>query len=232
MNPDHPESPASPVVRNDPVYSFLVDALDSIAVGVMAVDRSLRLIHANGYARDVLSQGTTLALAGGALACAQAGDTTRLRLAVARCLGGEASSPIVFRLHDHRRAEFIEVAVRRASTDAPAQDIPGGLAAIYIRNPGPHPAMSDTLLADLYGLTRAERVIASLLTQEGSVTVAAKVRGVSPSTARTHLRSLLRKTGARRQVDLVQRLSTGLCGLVRFCLKERLPTAQAGEPKA
>lgn len=232
MSPDLPESLASPLARNDPVYSFLVGALDSIAVGVMAVDRSLQLIHANDYARDVLDQGTTLALSSGALTCAQAGDTTRLRLAVARCLSGEVSSPIVFRLHDHRRAEFIEVAVRSASSDAPAHAIQGGLAAIYIRNPGPQPALSDTLLADLYGLTRAERAIASLLTQEGSVTVAAKVRGVSASTARTHLRSLLRKTGARRQVDLVQRLSTGLCGLVRFCLKERLPAAQAGDPKA
>jgi len=209
-----PGEASSPDVRKDPLYSFLVTALDSIAVGVIAVDRFLRPMHSNKYAREILDLGSTLAVVNGVLTCAQPGDTGRLRTAVARCISDDPATPIVFRLYDHRRAEYLEVAVKRSGDTAP------DYASIYIRSSGPQSGVPDTLLADLYGLTRAERQIASLLTQEGSVTVAAKVRGVSPSTARTHLRSLLRKTGARRQVDLVQRLSTGLCSLVLFCMKD------------
>lgn len=216
MSPDVPLGEyATSDVRKDRVFSLLVTALDSIAIGVIAVDRSLRPVHCNRYAREILDEGSSLGLVGGTLACPQPGDTSRLRTAVAGCIGAAAGAAAVFRLYDPRRAEHLEVAVKRCGDGAP------DLATIYVRSSGPQPGMPDTLLADLYGFTRAERQIASLLTQEGSVTVAAKVRGVSASTARTHLRSLLRKTGARRQVDLVQRLSTGLCGLVRFCPKER-----------
>lgn len=211
MSPDASEAVPNPDVGLDPMFSFLVSALDSIAVGVIAVDRTLRLVHCNTYAKEILQQGSCLGIASGLLTCPQAADTAHLWLAVTRCLSNETAAPTVFRLYDHRLAEFIEIAILRCGHPTDVQQF----AAIYIRSPDPQQAVSDTMLAGLYGLTRAERQIASLLTQEGSVTLAAKVRGVSASTARTHLRSLLRKTGARRQVDLVQRLSTGLGGMIR-----------------
>lgn len=212
MPPDASEVVPNPDTLLDPMFSFLVAALDSIAVGVIAVDRNLRLIHSNAYAREILQQGSCLGIAGGHLTCPQAPDTTQLRMAVQHCLDNETTAPAVFRLYDHRLSEFLEIAILRCGKSTDTRQF----ASIYIRSPNPQHAVSDTLLADLYGLTRAERQIASLLTQEGSVTLAAKVRGVSASTARTHLRSLLRKTGARRQVDLVQRLSTGLGGMIRI----------------
>jgi DNA-binding CsgD family transcriptional regulator len=190
----------------------MVAVLDRIAVGVVAVDRAMRLVHCNDYARDLLQRGSSLGVAGGLLSCPQSADTVRLRLAVIRCLDDQAPLPTVFRLYDHRLAEFVEIAVLRCGPLTDTQP----LVAIFVRSPDPQRAVCDALLAPLYGLTRAERQMAALVTQEGSVTVAAKVRGVSASTARTHLRSLLRKTGARRQVDLVQRLSTGLGGMIRF----------------
>jgi len=214
------ESTASET-RKDLVLSTLKSALDSIAVGVITVDRSLRPLHFNRYAAEILEEGGSLALDDGMLTCPQPDDTNRLKTAVTRCIGAQAASATLFRLHDPRRAEPLEVAVKRSGNGIPE------LATIFIRNSAPQSEMPDMLLADLYGFTRAERQIAALLTQEGSVTLAAKVRGVSASTARTHLRSLLRKTGARRQVDLVQRLSTGLCGLVRFCPRDRNNSAGA-----
>lgn len=211
MSPDASEVVPTPDISLDPMFSFLVAALDSIAVGVIAVDRTLRLVHSNTYAKEILQQGSCLGIAGGLLTCPQPADTAHLRLAVTRCLSNETSTPTVFRLYDHRLAEFIEIAILRCGRPTDMHQF----AAIYIRSPDTQQPVSDTMLAGLYGLTRAERQIASLLTKEGSVTLAAKVRGVSASTARTHLRSLLRKTGARRQVDLVQRLSTGLGGMIR-----------------
>lgn len=218
-----PAANAAQETGSDAVFSFLISALDSIAIGVIAVDRSLKHLHSNHYAREILDGGGSFCLSGSALSCQQPADANRLRTAVMQCTSGEASPPIVFRVYDHRRADYLEVAVRGSGSDG----TPTPLACIYLRSPGPQTGIPDVLLAELYGLTRAERQIASLLTQEGSVTVAAKVRGVSPSTARTHLRSLLRKTGARRQVDLVQRLSTGLCGLVRFGAGNERASAQA-----
>ena len=68
---------------------------------------------------------------------------------------------------------------------------------------------SDTLLRDLFSLTRSEIALAEKLANGMTLTEASEVAGVGRETVRTHLKSVLRKTGTRRQSELTA-LLTGL----------------------
>jgi DNA-binding CsgD family transcriptional regulator len=59
------------------------------------------------------------------------------------------------------------------------------------------------LLAMTYGLTPAETRVVSCLLAGRSPSESARELRVSPTTARTHLRSVFRKTGVSRQQDLL-----------------------------
>lgn len=66
---------------------------------------------------------------------------------------------------------------------------------------------SPPLLRQLFGLTGAEAELASALAQGLRVSEHAVARGISEATARTQLKSVLQKTGARRQQDLARLLA-------------------------
>ena len=59
-----------------------------------------------------------------------------------------------------------------------------------------------------YGLSPAEASLTARLVAGMSVSQAAIAAGIRPSTARSHLKKVFEKTGARRQSDLVRRVLT------------------------
>ncbi len=67
------------------------------------------------------------------------------------------------------------------------------------------PSIEHSRLRQSFGLTPAEaRLLGALIAGERLPDYARR-HGVSPTTARTHLRSLFDKTGERRQSDLIRR---------------------------
>ena len=70
-------------------------------------------------------------------------------------------------------------------------------------------APSDALLRELFALTRSEIALAEKLANGMTLTEASVMAGVGRETVRTHLKSVLRKTGTRRQSELTA-LLTGL----------------------
>ncbi|WP_371365939.1 helix-turn-helix transcriptional regulator [Pseudomonas sp. QL9] len=71
----------------------------------------------------------------------------------------------------------------------------------------PRQAASGSLLAELFGLTPAERRLSELLVQGLTVDECAQHLQVSINTIRTQLRALFRKTHTRRQSELVNLLA-------------------------
>ena len=66
----------------------------------------------------------------------------------------------------------------------------------------------DTVLRQLYGLTAAETEVANGLLTGFAPDAIAGLRGVSVGTVRSQVKSLLAKTGTRRQADLLRLLHT------------------------
>jgi DNA-binding CsgD family transcriptional regulator len=84
----------------------------------------------------------------------------------------------------------------------------GALFCILISDPDEPPAIDAQRIGLYWGLTRSESVLATELLRGLDVTAAARRLGVTRVTARNHLRSILQKTGAHRQSELVRLLMT------------------------
>nr|WP_255616854.1 helix-turn-helix transcriptional regulator [Aurantimonas sp. VKM B-3413] len=79
----------------------------------------------------------------------------------------------------------------------------GDALAFHIeRRPAPKRDITE-LLKVRYGLTKAEASIAALLKEGVSVKAIAEQRSGSEATVRTHIKSILHKTGTKRQAELV-----------------------------
>ncbi len=66
------------------------------------------------------------------------------------------------------------------------------------------PALDPVLLNRLFHLTPAETRLAAVLWCGEPIKAAADICGISESTARSHLRQILKKTGTSRQAELMR----------------------------
>ena len=87
-------------------------------------------------------------------------------------------------------------------------------AMIFLGSPKLAHATATNLLRHLYDLTRAEADLTWLLADGLSLEEAAEKRGVTLNTARSQLKRVFTKTGARRQSELV-RIVLGGVGWIR-----------------
>ncbi|MDD2547096.1 MAG: helix-turn-helix transcriptional regulator [Burkholderiaceae bacterium] len=80
---------------------------------------------------------------------------------------------------------------------------------VLIGGPGKNtPQYSAHTMAEMLGLTPTEARLALLLARGGTVKEFGVAEGVSWHTARTHAKNLLRKTGCKRQVELIRLIQT------------------------
>jgi DNA-binding CsgD family transcriptional regulator len=82
------------------------------------------------------------------------------------------------------------------------------IAIALISDPEPQASRQSEVLGRLYFLTPAEIGVVELLGSGLSLTESAAVKQVSKETIRSQLKSILDKTGARRQSDLIRLLGT------------------------
>jgi len=79
-------------------------------------------------------------------------------------------------------------------------------AVIFVTDPDKDPQADCSLIQRWFDLTPAEARLASFLIAGKSVEEISSMMGVQVSTARTHLKRVLSKTGTRRQGELIQLL--------------------------
>ncbi len=82
-------------------------------------------------------------------------------------------------------------------------------ALVFFSDPGAHAGSRASVLSALYAVTPVECRLAGLLADGFEVAGAADLMKITTETARFHLKAIFRKTGVRRQAELV-RLVLGL----------------------
>jgi DNA-binding CsgD family transcriptional regulator/PAS domain-containing protein len=90
---------------------------------------------------------------------------------------------------------------------------PDTVAMIFVGSPKLAQVTSMHLLRNLYGLTRAEAEITQLIADGLSLEEAAERRTVTLNTARSQLKRVFSKTGAKRQADLVRIVIGGVASM-------------------
>lgn len=178
--------------------------LERLPQGALLLDQDARVLLANEIARRLLSAQNGLAASSGILRADTPAETAALGRLVASVL--------------HRSDEKVppELILRRRSGDAPLSILAVPLprndrwfvlsndpaVLVLVTDPEQRRRVSAARLRDLYGLTSAEARIAAAVAQGDGLPVVARANGISPTTARTHLKHIFEKTGARRQAQL------------------------------
>lgn len=188
--------------------------LACLEIGVLTVDRFLRVFFANPAAHRMIERGDGLRLNDDRLYARTVNETKLLTAAL---------SNLPVRLSDeYRSAKSSQVVtVSRGDEGAMYRVV---VVPLYTDKRHAAPAAEAALFIDIvhepdadeeaqflqreFLLTRAEARLAVHLTSGASLTQAADLLGVTHNTVRSQLRAIFEKTQARRQADLVRVLQS------------------------
>lgn len=185
------------------------NALETSGIAVVLADAEGNVLLTNGVADELLAHGNGLSLVRGKLRAQTTGETTKLLDRVRANAAEQAprSDWSVFSpLSLQREDAFLPltVIVRPGPAYYPLKEPLRRTAMLIVRDPGRQAIISATTLAQLFGLSPAESLLASELASGASLEEAAVSLGVSRNTVRSQLQSVFQKTGTNRQVELVR----------------------------
>jgi DNA-binding CsgD family transcriptional regulator len=187
-----------------------LDVLDRLDAGVLVVERSRRIVHANALAQAMLRDNAEIGVLNGRLVVRHVELNARLAVLVqdnAEIARGHPPAPpplppplgALAIPRDDRLPLTLAVAPLRSTWSGDGRQ---PLALVFLRDPErPTPMLEQ--LRDLFGLTRTEAAIATELARGRSLAEIAGALGVGQATTRSHLKKILAKTGTSRQAEAV-----------------------------
>lgn len=186
-----------------------IDALDGAQGPLLLLDGSGRVVHVSAEADRLLHEADGLSAGRDGLRAATPALSMRLRAVLARAAGSSRVPGVSGALHLRRpsgKPDLVLVAIPARSRSV-GPDIGRACVILQITDPLARARPDPAILAGAFDLTLSEAVLAADLMGGLSVVEAAAKRGRSVATVRTHLASVLAKTGTARQSDLVRLLS-------------------------
>lgn len=177
--------------------------LDSLRLPLMMLDHSLRLLAANRHAQALIER---VSIGAGKHSISLRGlSSNRFSIAVREACDQTLPAlgsvlPLPEAEGHFRQVLVLPIMLRQLVRSERA-------ALILVQGTAGSPASAQTLLQQVYGLTPAEARLAMLILEGLSPVDAAGNLQVGIATVRTQLSSILKKTGARKQAELVRRLS-------------------------
>jgi len=177
--------------------------LERLTSGALLVDGSCRLIFANTAAEALFRRGGGLELSCGRLRASGERENAALEALIGQCVRsalGDAGGEVVLRTDGWERRKMMVIPLRRSLPVL----APGLPAAILFEAADRSDEATAARLRLHYGLTPAEASFAVEIAKGDGKRAAAERRGISYSTARTHLSHIFDKTGVNRQGELVR----------------------------
>jgi DNA-binding CsgD family transcriptional regulator/PAS domain-containing protein len=184
------------------------DALDGLSAGMLFVDSSGRITHANAAGRAMIAEGDVLRASLGRLLANDPDVNRALRDTFLAAATGDAAIgdrgvavPLVARDGERYVAHVLPLSsgARRGAGVSYA-----AAAALFVQKAALATHSPPEVIAKAYRLTPMEVRVLLAIVEVGGVPQVAEVLGIGESTVKTHLKRLYEKTGARRQADLVK----------------------------
>jgi len=192
--------------------------LDGLATAALLLDGDARPLYANAAADTLLAQRDGFDLLAGRLTASY----PEAHAALARALNEAAqgyrnpgTAPVavaISRPSGQRPYTILAVPFPRESEQAVWPGVSPAVL-LFIADPEATPRPPLGWLRMLYGLTPMESRLALCLADGRELGAAAEALGISLNTAKTHVKEVFGKTGARRQAELVRLLTSTLGGL-------------------
>jgi DNA-binding CsgD family transcriptional regulator len=186
---------------------IVVDALEKLSVGMIAVDAQATVLFANPTAERLLRAGLGLTCHGGCLGATDPTKEGELRRLIEQAglasLGrpSEAGGVLALPRPEGRPLSLLVCPLRPHALTI-GSSVPAAL--LIFGDPDSSPSTSTQALIELYGLTPAEaRLMAALVDGERLEDYADRHQ-ISINTARTQSKQVFAKTGHGRQADLIR----------------------------
>jgi DNA-binding CsgD family transcriptional regulator len=212
------------------LWAAILQALDSLALGLVICDNSTKLLASNATAQRALADGDALQVGESGELCTVA----RSAPALADVLKGLESTGSKETLLSQSKALLIPrksggrpmtILVRRVEPASPVASSPQILVMMMDGTFSVDATTSD--LQQLFGFTPGETRLANLLMAGKSMADSCDELGICLSTGCSHLRKMFKKTKTHRQGELVALLLRSI-GLLR----QRTPVFGFGEAQA
>ncbi|EAU41863.1 regulatory protein, LuxR [Fulvimarina pelagi HTCC2506] len=182
-------------------YQAVLGVLDRISVGLMLAKGSGEIVLANEAAKSTMDRHGGITLCGNSHLRTRDERLTR-RIVKAIQSAGDAAYRLNRPAHEillspssgFTEPLLIEVSPMRDGAREMDRGFAGALVTII--DPNDPPTVDPQHLAALHGLSPAETAVMGLILKGYTLPAIAEVRGVSPHTARTQIRTIYRKTGA------------------------------------
>ena len=188
------------------------DTLDGLTAGILLVDATGRIIHANTTGHAILREGDFLSAIGGRLVAGDPQIDRLFRDIFTAAGNGDAAIgikgiavPLIARGGERHVAHVLPLtsgARRRAGIATSAA------AAVFVQKAALDTPSPPEVIAKAYKLRATElRVLLAILlaiVEVGGGPEVAEALGIADGTVKSHLSRLFEKTGARRQADLVK----------------------------
>jgi DNA-binding CsgD family transcriptional regulator/PAS domain-containing protein len=183
----------------------LIEALDRSLHGVLLLDDTGRIIHANTLAERLLKEEEGLCVVHGRLSASPNESGKRLEMLIGQAAGrgGASRSGGSMALPTPRRVLPLSLIVAPLRSDR--LTMPAGpcvLVCVTDLEAGVSPPAQQ--LAAVFGLTPAEARVALALFEGATPREAAAALGLSPHTVHVHLARIFEKTATNRQAELIQ----------------------------
>jgi DNA-binding CsgD family transcriptional regulator/PAS domain-containing protein len=184
--------------------------LESLAVGVILLDRKARILFANTAARSLDGEHGPLRLRQSKVAHVLPSHSRRLDEVVQSALQGTPMAAIAVPRADGDTAlTILASSVRAQDVDRFADaSLKGAAVLLFIIDAANKAGIPASLLMDAYGLTPAEARVALAISSGLSIPEAAKTLGLSPNTIKTQLRGVFGKSGLSRQTELARMIAS------------------------
>ncbi|PQD98637.1 hypothetical protein CYL16_21495 [Mycobacterium sp. EPG1] len=179
--------------------------IDCVEHGIVTLDANSAVMQMNRAAAAMLSARDGLEMCAGAVVATDAATGRRLARALAQALGLTAAAApggtsLLCPRPSGRRPYVVHIVPCACDDDR----APCALMVILDPERVPEPPMS--VLCRLFGLTRAEALVAARVLRGEGVRAIADEMALSVSTVKTHLQHVFDKTGTHRQAELVRLL--------------------------
>ena len=183
-------------------YEGLAEVLDFGLGLCLLVSGACEIVHATPAMREWLQRGSALAERAGRLTAKDNEGTQELRAWVAGVVASAESAVHYLTIERYDHPPLILRAHALEETELPEQERSQRLAVISVHDVLAVRSLGD--LSALFELTSAEAGLVEQILSGASMTDAEAALGITANTARTHLKSIYRKTGAHSQADLVR----------------------------
>lgn len=187
------------------------DAIDRLAAGVFLVTSSASLVHANQSGEAMLAAGEPLRFGRGTLAAVEDRAHRALTEALAATERGDVGiggTGIAVLIEGQSGKRYVAHVLPLGSGERrQASNGHSASAALFVREAAVDLDAAIGAATQLYGLTPAEVRVLRAVIEVGGLPAIAALLGTSRSTVKSQLEAIFKKTGTRRQAELVHLIS-------------------------